>query len=71
MASDTKAEPAKPITWEEYWCKFGEQLVWNGWVEKYGDYMDESIFAPPCIAEELVMTDGDDITQTTDISRKL
>lgn len=33
--------------------------------------MDESIFAPPCIAEELVMTDGDDITQTTDISRKL
>ena len=55
------------ITWEEYWRKFGEQLVWNGWVEKYGEYMDDITQAavPPCVStEEVVTSECNNITGT-------
>lgn len=26
--------------WEEYWKKYGEELVWHGWVEKYRNYIE-------------------------------
>jgi len=41
-------------TFEEYWSKFGEQLVWNSWVEKYGEYIDLTPYAPPVVSEEIV-----------------
>lgn len=45
---------AAPITWDEYWGRFGEQLVWNGWIEKYGDFVETSPYAPPALTEEIV-----------------
>ena len=42
-------------TFEEYWAKFGEQLLWNSWVEKYGEYIDQSPYAPPIHSEEVVV----------------
>jgi len=45
-------------TFEEYWSKFGEQLVWNSWVEKYGEYIDLTPYAPPVVSEEIVGEEG-------------
>jgi hypothetical protein len=27
-------------SWEKYWGKNGEQLVWHSWIEKYSDYIN-------------------------------
>ena len=42
-------------TFEEYWAKFGEQLLWNSWVEKYGEFIDQSPYAPPIHSEEVAV----------------
>lgn len=40
---------------DEYWMKFGEQLVWNSWVEKYEEYLDSTPYAPAaCVEEEVI-----------------
>lgn len=46
--------------WEDYWAKHGEYLVWQGWVEKYPDYIGSDYMetsAVPCIAEVEIQTE--------------
>lgn len=26
--------------WEAYWTKHGERLIWESWIQRYGDYID-------------------------------
>jgi len=28
------------MTWDVYWEKFGEHLVWESWCQKYSEHMD-------------------------------
>ncbi|KAL3870114.1 hypothetical protein ACJMK2_042726 [Sinanodonta woodiana] len=40
------------LVWEDYWGKYGEYLVWEGWVSKYPDQIDfDKIEAVPAIVE--------------------
>lgn len=56
------------VTWEEYWNQFGDQLVWNGWVERYGAYIDDTQMAPPCMSEETIIEDSSGRRNTYHIS---
>lgn len=49
---------AQPLSWGEYWERYGEQLVWNSWTEKYSDYMESSPHAPPFTEEEVIAAEG-------------
>ncbi|XP_053393968.1 trimethylguanosine synthase-like isoform X2 [Mercenaria mercenaria] len=61
--------------WQDYWGKYGEYLVWEGWVAKYPDQIDfEKLQAVPAIAEVEVQTettvtgkDSGDMEQVSDI----
>ncbi|WAR24071.1 TGS1-like protein [Mya arenaria] len=37
--------------WQDYWGKYGEYLVWEGWVAKYPDQIDYGSTGVPAIAE--------------------
>lgn len=26
--------------WETYWTKHGERLIWESWIQRYGDFID-------------------------------
>ncbi|XP_067943008.1 trimethylguanosine synthase-like isoform X2 [Watersipora subatra] len=68
---ESKGVPSCSETFEEYWDKFGEQLIWNSWVEKYGDYM-EVPFAPPVLFEEEVVCEEEtSLGQETLLTEKL
>ena len=44
--------------WQDYWGKYGEYLVWEGWVAKYPDQIDfEKLQAVPAIAEVEIQTE--------------
>lgn len=43
------------LTFDEYWNKFGEQLLWNSWAEKYGEYMESSPIAPAACLEQVLV----------------
>ncbi|KAK3579149.1 hypothetical protein CHS0354_022171 [Potamilus streckersoni] len=46
------------VVWEDYWGKYGEYLVWEGWVSKYPDQIDfDKIKAVPAIVEVEVESD--------------
>ncbi|XP_039308959.1 trimethylguanosine synthase isoform X2 [Solenopsis invicta] len=32
------------IAWDKYWAKYGEQLIWAAWIEKYADYINPDYF---------------------------
>lgn len=45
--------------WQDYWGKYGEYLVWEGWVAKYPDQIDfEKLQAVPAIAEVEVQSEA-------------
>lgn len=45
--------------WNDYWRKYGEYLVWEGWVAKYPDQVNyEHPSAVPAIAEVEVQSEG-------------
>lgn len=47
--------------WEDYWGKYGEYLVWEGWVAKYPDQIDyEKLHCVPAVAEIEVETEDSD-----------
>ena len=44
--------------WQDYWGKYGEYLVWEGWVTKYPDQIDfEKLHAVPATVEVEVETE--------------
>ena len=45
--------------WQDYWLKYGEYLVWQGWVTKYPDQLDlqNSTYVVPPIAEVEIETE--------------
>ncbi|XP_064605745.1 trimethylguanosine synthase-like [Liolophura sinensis] len=48
--------------WDDYWAKHGEYLVWQGWVQKYPDYIDSNYMdtsAVPCTAEVEIQAEED------------
>ena len=59
--------PVLEVDWQEYWAKYGEYLVWQGWVEKYPDYVNmDEIIAVPAIAELTVGTEAPPIDDLID-----
>lgn len=58
---ETFSQPASDIDsiWQDYWQKYGEYLVWQGWVTKYPDQLDlqNSTYVVPIIAEVEIETE--------------
>lgn len=54
-------QPALDVdsVWQDYWLKYGEYLVWQGWVTKYPDQLDlqNSTYVVPPIAEVEIETE--------------
>ena len=53
--------------YEKYWTEQGEYLVWEGWIEKYPDYMAEvgTMDGIPAVREvEVCCDDSEDVTGT-------
>lgn len=45
--------------WQDYWSNYGEYLVWQGWVSKYPDQIDDESYAvPPIVEVEVASTNG-------------
>lgn len=45
--------------WQDYWGKYGDYLVWEGWAAKYPDQIDyENLQSVPAIAEVEVDTEA-------------
>uniref|UniRef100_A0A0A9XNR9 Trimethylguanosine synthase n=2 Tax=Lygus hesperus TaxID=30085 RepID=A0A0A9XNR9_LYGHE len=34
------SETSKDQDWDRYWATHGEQVVWESWIKKYGEYID-------------------------------
>ena len=37
----SETSPRAP-DWEAYWAKHGERLIWESWIQKYGDFIDQN-----------------------------
>lgn len=58
--------------WQDYWWKYGEYLVWEGWVAKYPDQIDfEKLHPVPVIAEVEVQTEAEDNDKDQDIHHNI
>ena len=48
--------------WQDYWGKYGDCLVWEGWVAKYPDQIDfDKLHAIPATEEVEVTTENTDV----------
>jgi hypothetical protein len=48
------------LAWESYWAKYGEYLVWEGWINKYPEQIDFNEYrGMPCVSEVEVTPDGE------------
>ena len=51
--------------WQDYWGKYGDCLVWEGWVAKYPDQIDfDKLHAIPATEEVEVTTENTDVEKT-------
>lgn len=48
-------------SWEKYWGRNGEQLIWASWIEKYSDYInpDYKEYNPPIIPKDKTISNFD------------
>lgn len=48
-------------SWEKYWARNGEQLIWASWIEKYSDYInpDYKEYNPPIIPKDKTISNFD------------
>ncbi|XP_067677508.1 uncharacterized protein [Haliotis asinina] len=62
---DTEPTQDLETAWQEFWTKYGEMVVWQGWVSKYPDHIDyDKLTVMPSVVEvevgagdELVLDD--------------
>jgi len=40
------SECSRDLDWEKYWATYGERIVWESWIAKYGDYVDPNYLNP-------------------------
>ena len=46
--------------WQEFWTKYGEMVVWQGWVAKYPDHVDyDKLTVVPSAVEVEISTEAD------------
>lgn len=64
------SETSRDPDWEDYWSKHGESIIWESWIEKYGDYIDplysrENKYYSSGVSENIleVSRDNSDITR--------
>ena len=57
--------------WETYWATHGDTLVWQGWLEKYPEYIDPSVLVPVDHMEDVTSSvPVDDVEEMTSEQNK-
>ncbi|XP_041359333.1 trimethylguanosine synthase-like isoform X2 [Gigantopelta aegis] len=52
--------PDVETAWQEFWAKYGEMVVWQGWVAKYPDHVDyDKLTVVPSVVEVEITTEVD------------
>ncbi|XP_046552313.1 LOW QUALITY PROTEIN: trimethylguanosine synthase-like [Haliotis rubra] len=54
QSASADVEPTQDLetAWQEFWTKYGEMVVWQGWVSKYPDHIDyDKLTVMPSVVE--------------------
>ncbi|CAH1399591.1 unnamed protein product [Nezara viridula] len=57
----SETSPQDP-DWEAYWTKHGERLIWESWIQRYGDYIDPTYLKQD--ANQIVSGNSDILAET-------